>query len=810
MSEWDDGYVAAALHDLKKMLLSASRNDRRGTWADHEKLGDLKGSLDPGDAPRSRRFSAAFGADLNLHLETKDQLELIHGHGGVKQVSRPGLAAPLLALQFADRAHKALYFREEGGGEVTGVNWHCPWYYPFWGERKEWGIEQAQDQFLDVATEIQDRAKGGVGKLDAQFLVEQIGEKYLRAFGDSTFLPVTSLHFHHQLTAAIYLMVMKQFHEDGGVQAFTDAKGNLVPAIPLPLTLTVISLPAERLRYRLRDAMHLRKISQHLLLELHRYLKDTYLSEPDLAKRQFRHPRLSPFVFYGKEAIVLLNRQKDDAEILKIAQQVADETDAPFRIQRHRVRLAPARPTAPPYARVPADQLIGQSLGRIEPGAPETDTAWALLRTSHVTDASHQCAVCQKPIPAGQQTRDTDTEEDLCRVCHALRFAYRQCASPECRALFPRADASERCPLCRGEARYPDASGKVIADLEGERLAIFVLRIGVTPGDMAVESELRLAQFREERLAREKAILEGCGLGPSQVTVELSRATDRTPLVHGTGGILEYLQAVLEIGRKQEQWRTEIERWQGALEETKTIARFVYLSPAFTVLLIHEKLSSRAYARISADLNELHLAHRLDVVMCDGHYPVYDALSPLFDGPGRGLRTVGRDRSTVSAARVYLQKMGPVYKRWLVDRRAAPERNAGYAELQVAAAALAEPSHRNPDRGLALRVIRGGIERVFTDELARQVLTAQPSKDSTAQLHALASLADSLAAVAPDDDSSAAMATLRMDLDARELKLTDSGRSAVSHAINEVEAGKMSPAILAHYLRELARTTKTE
>jgi len=60
MSDWDDGYVAAALHDLKKMLLNGNAGPRFGRWAaDHADLTDLSGQL---DACQQQTFAVALGS----------------------------------------------------------------------------------------------------------------------------------------------------------------------------------------------------------------------------------------------------------------------------------------------------------------------------------------------------------------------------------------------------------------------------------------------------------------------------------------------------------------------------------------------------------------------------------------------------------------------------------------------------------------------------------------------------------------------------------------------------------------------------
>jgi hypothetical protein len=341
MSEWDDGYVAAALHDIGKLLLNGRRLTRDGkpyhyygTW--RPKHYDLACLTERTDEAQAKALAARLGGSPTLQLENADQVALIRFHHNYRSrpetIVGPDLAMAAIALKFADGAHKSLYFWEDGSWYIPGVNWRCPWYYPFWGEVRKWEPEAARKRFLDAAGRVRERLDRN-GKLDARLLV-RLGQDCFGDYGDSTCLPVTSLHFHTQLTSALYLMVLKQLAERGGIPVRVTDSENQVLSLRLGLTRTVITLPPERLRYRLRDAMHLRKISQRLLVRLHQYLQEQYLSHPSVHARGFDHPKLSPFVFYGKEAIVLLNRHEDDAAIAGIADEVARETDTPFRIDR--------------------------------------------------------------------------------------------------------------------------------------------------------------------------------------------------------------------------------------------------------------------------------------------------------------------------------------------------------------------------------------------------------------------------------------------------------------------------------------------
>ncbi len=812
MSEWDDGYVAAALHDLKKVLLNNNAGKRYGTWGpDHANLAHLSTQL---DATQQQAFATALGTKPpRLDLENEAQLKLIWLHevslretndrAELKRHLSPELVASYLALTFADRAHKALYFWLEEGGEIQGVNWRLPWYYPFWGDAKKWTVSNAQKRFLEAAKHIQQHLKNG--RLDARFIVN-LGEDFLADFGDSTFLPVTSLHFHHQLSAAIYLMVMKEFEDKGGIPVCGTGK-DMRPAITLEMTRTVITLPVERLRYRLRDAMHLRKISQWLLIRLHQYLKGRYLLEDGLACREFSHPHLSPFVFYGKEAIVLLNRRADDEEILRITQEVAGETETPFRVERQLLTLAP-RDGRQETRVEPAATLAHRAVGvgyigcRTETPDGRPETKWAMPGLTVPEVAAHECAVCHKPIAPGQQK--TDLEDELCETCYRIRREYWEC--PKCLALFPRAPA---CPLC-GELggdlapRPPSATGKLIRllDLTGERVAIIAVRIGATPEGMEVESELRLAQFREERLAAEEEVLKSCGLTGQNLQNSLDTAKDRMPLVHGTGGELEYLQAVLEIGRKQEEWQEWLadKIYSGQIGEAA--AHFVYRSPALTVILLSETLLRPAYRKITKDLETLHLAHRLDIITCDTHYPLYDALSTLFTGPGRTLETTKRPDEAAAAARKFRGEAGKAYQAWRQsNRQAVPPPNSpvhvSHKELYAAAQA-----QEMAELDLTYRVLRGGQVREFKGEQARQLLEAEPSRQSAAQLHALALLAEQLGALAPEGNEGT-RETLLMDLDGRARYIEDDMRELVADIIRN-----RTPLEAAQHLRELARATR--
>jgi len=816
MSEWDDGYVAAALHDLKKVLLNNKAGKHYGTWRpDHANLADLSTQL---DSSQEQAFATALGSTPpRLDLENADQVQLVRVHHkgptGLASNASADLQRAALALQFADRAHKALYFWGEGSGEISGVNWRCPWYYPFWGDTKKWTVAEAQERFLEAALSIRRQLENG-GRLDAEFIVK-LGRKLLSDFGDSTFLPVTSLHFHHQLSAAIYLMVMKEMEELGQVPLGKDSNGNEMVALSLDLVRTVITLPAERLRYRLRDAMHLRKISQHLLIKVHQHLRKEYLSRRvtrAAAERGFTHPDRSPLVFYGKEAIVILHRQADNEAIMRIARDVANETEMPVKVERQPLDLRDHRLTLT-GTHISFGQLQPQQLrmGPITAKALAPEVEWAMPVLKVPDEASHECAVCHKPIAPGKQK--TDLDDELCETCFRIRCEYCEC--PKCSALFPEAPV---CPLC-GELddelapRPPVAAGRLIRylDLVGERVAIIAVRIGATPEAMEVESELRLAQFREERLAAEEQVLKSCGLAEDEVRKEYTRAEALTPLVHGTGGVLEYLQAVLEIGRKQEEWdRLVRELWRQWVaeqnvdpEKLEQISEYsVYHSPALTVLFVAESFLRSAYRKITEDLKTLHLAHRLDIITCDTHYPLYDALSALFTGPGRTLETAKRPDETVAAARKFRAEAGKAYRAWQQsDRRIAPPPNSPvHASHNKVYAEAQRQETAEPD--LTYRVLRGGQIREFEGDQARQLLEAEPSRQSSAQLHALALLAEQLGAITPTGDEGA-RETLLMDLDGRARYIADDMRELVVDIIRN-----QTPLDAAQQLRELARATR--
>jgi hypothetical protein len=805
MSAWDDGYVAAALHDLKKVLLSNKPTPQFGTWTHHHvDLGDLASQLDP---TQEQAFASSLGTKPpRLDLENQDQVALIGAHhqgpSGLPAGSSGDLQLAALALEFADRAHKALYFWEEGSGEILGVNWRCPWYYPFWGDTKRRTVPEAQQRFLDAAQRIRQHLDNG-GRLEAGVLVK-LGEGLLSDFGDSTFLPVTSLHFHHQLSAAIYLMVMKQLNELGSVPLGKDPKGRERGAVSLDLTRTVITLPPERLRYRLRDAMHLRKISQRLLIRLHQHLREQYLSRAVMGAvgdRGFTHPDRSPLVFYGKEAIVILNRRADDEEILRIAREVANETETPIKVERQPLELRDHTLTLT-GGQLPFSDLMPRQMGvgRIAAMALDPETELAMPTVKPPQAAAHECAACHKPIAPGQQR--TDLDDDLCETCYRIRREYREC--PKCFALFP---PSDRCPLCGPldpdlAPRHPVGAGRLIRlldDLGGERVAIIAVRIGATPEAMEIESELRLAQFREARLAGEEDVLKTCGLSGNGLQRELDTAKALMPLVHGTGGVLEYLQAVLEIGRRQEEWQEWLASQLYGGKTGEAAAHFVYRSPALTVLLVGESFLRAAYRKITEDLKSLHIAHRLDIVTCDTHYPIYDALSSLFTELGRRLKQAERTCEAKTAATEFRQAARAAYQAWRADHKVVP---APGSTVLSAHKRLHAAAQQPPGPCLTYRLLRGGQERVFKGEQARQLLEAEPSRQSSSQLHALALLAEQLGAVAPEGDEGA-KETLLMDLDGRARYIAEDMRDLAAAIIRN-----QRPIEAAQHLRELARAIR--
>jgi len=263
--------------------------------------------------------------------------------------------------------------------------------------------------------------------------------------------------------------------------------------------------------------------------------------------------------------------------------------------------------------------------------------------------------------------------------------------------------------------------------------------------------------------------------------------------------VLEYLQAVLEIGRKQDLWQQWLADQLYGGKTGEAAAHFVYRSPALTVLLVAESFLRAAYRRVAQDLGTLHLAHRLDIVTCDTHYPIYDALSTLFTSPGRTLEKAGRPCEAKAVAREFRRAAGRAYQAWRADSKVVPTPSSpvvsAHKRLQ---AAVQQPA----GTGLSYRVIRGGQERVFQGEQARQLLEAEPSRQSSSQLHALALLAEQLAAVAAGDDDGA-KETLLMDLDGRARYIAEDIRPLVESIVRE-----QRPAEAAQHLRELARAIR--
>jgi hypothetical protein len=263
--------------------------------------------------------------------------------------------------------------------------------------------------------------------------------------------------------------------------------------------------------------------------------------------------------------------------------------------------------------------------------------------------------------------------------------------------------------------------------------------------------------------------------------------------------VLEYLQAVLEIGRKQDEWQQWLvdELYLGKTAEAA--AHFVYRSPALTVLLVGESFLRTAYRKIAGDLESLHIAHRLDVVTCDTHYPIYDALSSLFSGARKTLENAARPREAAVAAADFRRLVAAAYQAWWPNRNALPPSNPPLALAhQRVLAAAQEPA----ETGLSYRVIRGGQERLFEGEQARQLLETEPSRQSAAQLHAVALLAEQLASVSPAGDEGT-RETLLMDLDGRARYIEEDMMPFVKSILSE-----QKPAEAAQHLRELARAIR--
>ena len=250
-------------------------------------------------------------------------------------------------------------------------------------------------------------------------------------------------------------------------------------------------------------------------------------------------------------------------------------------------------------------------------------------------------------------------------------------------------------------------------------------------------------------------------------------------------------------------WRLSESRreWLRWLTEKGRPAQIVYLSPAFMVLLTAESWLSEVYRELASGLVDLHLGAP------PRHYHMRYALSDLRRARhrfsvvrSRELRAVARPGPVAAVARAHRESVRDAHRVWRRNMKATPSYSEGF---EASASVLRGVAGDRAYQRLSLRLIRGGQERNFEGEMARGLLTAEPSVQSAAQLHAISALAGSLAVAAPESGRGATE-TLRMDVDSRR-DLTESGHAAVLEAVAWAEGGRMSLMELAQYLRELAR-----
>lgn len=562
------GFLAALHHDAGKLWLSQDTTPPKayGKWGDHVSWDTTQPSpLDP---------------------EVHTLIKLMEGQTRRKlaDVSDERLrdleTVGVVSLRAADALHKALYWGDDAKLGQVHVGLQCPFYYPFYGHPKVWGpdkslppslhqtfnvhvlLQSSADRtaaarrpewanarqqfqtFLDQLTRAHHKPDG----LQAQDL-ERIQAEVLGAFPESTFLPVTSLGFHQRFVAALFLLLYQT------VQHVEFRQRRHV--LEVRLCLNTVVTPPERLTNRLRDTTVVRKISHLLQQRFHDYCRERYLTP--LAALRFQHPDTNPCFFYNKDAIVLLNRAEEQADLTQICEDVARTTESVLTLATIPIHgtltleLAtdPPPPTLLSQLSLPEFKRVVRATATL--GKQTTHPCWGpstFTPEQAAETVAYHCAPCNKAsdVPLAE-----DVGDPCCPTCLRFRRNFRICT--RCQVYYedpPRhPEQGGGCPSCghhdhrhrphQSTPRLLRGGGRGEGE-PGYRVAYVLVKVRAAYDTIREEADALMAQFRTDRDAWER------GTEGEKEALRWTLARTR-PTHHG---LFEYLQAAQDLQRFQD------------------------------------------------------------------------------------------------------------------------------------------------------------------------------------------------------------------------------------------------------------------
>ncbi|MBC8231976.1 hypothetical protein H8E77_20690 [bacterium] len=800
----ENGYVAAMFHDVKKrLLIKDPKKGNYGMWGGlHMILDNLTTQGDCGDLPTKK-----------VELENDEQILLIKLHHGDFDETLPEIAnmdtTTVISLMAADRMHKALYFGDSEDSETSTkepeVARQFPFYYPFYGEPVAWlptdsksfeqekppqfnveniqndlRLENARKKFVCFLDDIHYERNQAANKrqfLTARMIVEMQKELF-SDFPDTTYLPITSLAFHHQLVTALLFFIRKRLENF----TFSSQCGE----VEVPLYLNTIISPPEKLTNRLRDTATVRKISHRLQQSLHDYLNDEYLA--DVQRFDFWHPDYNPFFFYNKDASILLSAESDQQQIGKICGDVSRETESVITMEsikidgKIQITLKDESHKDKKIENLKLADIHIKSQAFLD--SPSTGKSfWYAANPAPVTgeqeSAEAHCYQCNKTVDDVEKElkRDISTGDLLCECCHALRRGYRFCINCDLHFKQQQQGNKEKCPHCDHLVDFHRTTDLLQGRGRGtsrqvHRVSYILIKTNCTHDAIKLEGDQLMAQFREHRGRFEQPN------NPQNLRKNLAQ-TSTTKF-----GVFEYLQAALNMNQFQNhlygllsgtlKWLQEQQKRQrknvgyqiypSDLTDEALSQYFLYRSPMLTLLVIPEEALRYFYDKLRPRLNDLHIAHRLRMVTCQNNHPVWMVLRALGlqeenSFPFDELKEKSEELNEKLIPNLRTTKLESDAKDVLDKSKELLD------EYRKQVYCLPEDLKLN-SMELKLTIMRSGVERTFEGEQADFLLTWQPSANVPTQIGHFAEFASRILAD-PDVPENAFHHNLFLELDSR-------------------------------------------
>ena len=289
-----NGFVAAMLHDIGKVIL----NDA-GNWGQHQDL----------DHPEKiKLLQEATGLASFRDLLGDGVVDLIKAHHGYeKRFDLGEISAESLALSIADKIESAMYQPKERekfeGKEFQRLRSHLQ-FYPFYRYPVRWNQTAANARVREVMGKLASNGRG----IDVSRLLDF--QKSLLDYPHLSYIPHVSLAVHHRLTAVLYLLlapVLKAMSAPTKLETFG-------------FCILQVEPHQMGLFYRLRDVQAHKKITRQLTDQIFRKLFVPYGKWLVNFK-----PAANPFVFYYGDGIVFAH--DDRIKALTALQECVDEIE---------------------------------------------------------------------------------------------------------------------------------------------------------------------------------------------------------------------------------------------------------------------------------------------------------------------------------------------------------------------------------------------------------------------------------------------------------------------------------------------------